>query len=431
MTAQRKLITSLGAGDYQRTSYCNPRSGGMPPMVVSPFVQEALVTFFQPDTTVVLLTETAKNARPRGNPGAEPNWERLQRILADQTSVQAVDIPDKPQTEADIWTIFRRIQESVMEGDTLIFDITYGFRSIPVIALVAVSFLRLVCNATIEALVYGAFEARQETGETPIVDLLPIATLLDWTTATDQFLNSGAGQPLAELVHPAEARLAQSLHDISQGLELLRPYNVMRQAAKLPERIAKAEQSIGTSLPPFAALLDRVRADYGQFALDNPRRQRRDSLLHQFDLIEWYWGKEQVVHAVMMAREWLVTLICLRLSLNPEDKNAREGVEALLNNRTPKRDVPDYSAAWGKIPSGRELRRIWQNERQGCLGLADLRNSIAHAGQTGGMSEEKLLARVKQILEALRPLRDAAKGGRYDPIPNTPPAPPNPSSQPY
>lgn len=228
MTAQRKLITFLGAGPYYDTLYGNPRPVpfSQPSTVQSSFVQEALVAFFQPDATTVFLTDTAKSARPRTpegipDPEAEPYWERLQRALQGKTQVLPVDIPDKPQTEADVWDIFRRIQENVTEGDTLYFDITYGFRSIPVIALVAVSFLRLVCGAKIEALVYGAFEARRDSGqinekgrkisETPIFDLLPIAGLLDWTVAADQFLKTGVAQPLARLVQRLYRKSSQVL----------------------------------------------------------------------------------------------------------------------------------------------------------------------------------------------------------------------------
>jgi len=428
MTTQRKLITFLGASQYQNTLYCNPRMGGDPPTVASPFVQEALLTFFQPDVTVVFLTETAKNNRPKGDPNAESYWVQLERILEAKTQVQSVAIPDNPQTEADVWAIFQRIQENVTEGDTLIFDITNAFRSIPVVALVAVSYLRLVCGVTIEALVYGAFVPGQE--RTSIVDVLPIASLLDWTSAADQFLKTGVAQPLARLVQPTVPGLADNLRGISQGLELLRPYNVMQQAAKLPASVAQAENTIGANLPPLSALLDRVSADYGQFALDKPHNKlnRREMLLRQFALIEWYWTKKQVVHVVAMAREWMVTLLCLRLDLNPEGKNERDGVEALLNERTPRLRSFDYGPRWDDIPKGGNLRRIWQSKRrdcQDCLELAELRNSIAHAGQNGGMSEEKVMERAAQILEKLRLLRDAAARGDYDPIPGPPPSTPS------
>lgn len=220
--------------------------------------------------------------------------------------------------------------------------------------------------------------------------------------------------------------MAGDLRGISQGLELLRPYNVMKRAAELPGRVAAAAPRVEASLPPFSALLARVSADYGQFALDGPHlsANRREALLRQFALIEWYWTKQQIVHAVAMAREWLVTLLCLRLGLNPEDRPEREGVEALLNDRMPPAHTPDYSSFWSDIPHGDALRRIWQSERRDCrdcLGLADLRNSIAHAGQTGGMTEENVLKRAAEIVDKLRGFRDAASRGEYDPIPGPPP----------
>ena len=52
----------------------------------------------------------------------------------------------------------------------------------------------------IEGLIYGAFDAKTNENKTPIFDLLPIVSLLEWTTATDQFIKTGNGQALASLL---------------------------------------------------------------------------------------------------------------------------------------------------------------------------------------------------------------------------------------
>ena len=153
-------------------------------------------------------------------------------------------------------------------GDRLIFDITNGFRSLPVVALLAISYLKVVKNVKIEGLVYGAFDP--ENNHTPIYDLLPIIGLLDWITATDKFIKTGNGQELSGLIKESDRdnldnfSLAQNINNIAQGLHLLRPINIMEEAVKLPDNIAKVAPTVSQSILSFATLLQRVEVDYSK-----------------------------------------------------------------------------------------------------------------------------------------------------------------------
>ena len=404
-----KAISFLGFSNYSETKYLNPLGSGE---CTTPFFQEALVKFYQPETLYVLLTKTVETCSPRG--ATEPNWVVLKRRLEGQVNLQPVYNVPEAHSNADIWQLFEMLTNCLQEGDRVLFDITHGLRSLPVLALIAISYLRVVRNVKIEGLIYGAFEAKNnETNETPTFDLLPIVSLLEWTTATDQFTKTGNGQALASLLHssdPTSEELAASIDGIAQGLQLLRPVDVMREAAMLPDRIAAAAPTVSQSVPPFAALLQRVEKDYGDFGLVNPKDYENNpqaSLLRQLKMVEWYAAKGQIVQALSLAREWLPSLLCYHFGLDPQiEKPNREDMELLLRGGQIKdeetntiiRQSPRLDQ-WANVPEGKRLRALWG----GKFNLANLRNDVLHAGfRKNPKGAETIMQQTEQIINELK-----------------------------
>ena len=62
--------------------------------------------------------------------------------------------------------------------------ITHAFRYLPMLVLVLANYAKFLKNVTVKSLTYGNYEAREGTNA-PIVNLLPIAALQDWTTAAE------------------------------------------------------------------------------------------------------------------------------------------------------------------------------------------------------------------------------------------------------
>lgn len=403
-----KIISFLGLSNYAETTYVSPIDSEK---VTTPFFQEALVEFYHPETLYVLLTQTVEKSIPRG--ASESNWEALQKRLNGKVNLQPIkNIPERNSPE-DIWLIFQQVTNCLQDGDSVIFDITHSFRSVPVVALIAVSYLRVVRQVKIEGLLYGAFEAQnKETNETPTFDLLPIVSLLEWTTATDQFIKTGNGEALASLLHTNSTteKLAASIKGIAQGLQLLRPMDVMRESALLPDRIKEATPIVSQSVPPFESLLERVEKDYGTFGLANPEdytTNSKFSLIRQLKMIEWYAKKGQTVQALSLAREWLPSLLCYHFKLDPQiERPNRDEMELLLKGGTIKGSdgVPDrksiHLCQWLKIPkkTRKQLNNLWGGE----FNLANLRNDALHAGfRKKPKSAEEIVQQTHKILEEL------------------------------
>jgi len=409
-----KAISFLGLNKYEDTTYLNPLVSGE---YKTPFFQEALVEFYKPETLYILLTKTVETVPPRG--ATETNWEVLKKRLEGKVDLQPVyNVPEAHST-ADIWKLFEMLTNCLQEGDRVIFDITHSFRSLPVLALIAISYLRVVRNVKIEGLIYGAFEAKnKETNETPTFDLLPMVSLLEWTTATDQFIKTGNGQALASLLHssdPTTENLAKSIDGIAQGLQLLRPMDVMREAAFLPDHIAEATPIISQSVPPFVSLLKRVEKDYTKFGLENPTDYEncpQASLLRQLEMVEWYAQKGQIVQALSMAREWLPSLLCYHFKLDPLDKVKREEMELLLTGGKIKdkdgKTIKEsrYLNEWSNVSkkNRKQLNNLWGGD----FNLANLRNDVLHSGfRKNPKSAEDIMEQTNKIIEELKAIARA------------------------
>jgi CRISPR-associated DxTHG motif protein len=371
-----KLLTFLDTGNYQSVTY----HWGEGRECTTCFFPEALATWLQPAEILVLLTAEAKTHQ---------HWTDLQQRLRDRNLVQPqpIDIPSG-KSEKELWEIFATLTGCVDSRLPVVFDVTHAFRSLPIVALLATAYLRVAHTVNLQGLLYGAFEAKVD-GRAPVFDLTPFVALLDWVTATDQFLRTGSAEALAALLpsnDPATGPLAATVSGITQGLHLLRPMDVMREAATLPNRIAAAVPTVSQIVPPFASLIQRVNADYGAFGLSNPTdyaANAKSSLIRQLQMVEWYYKKGQYVHALSMAREWLPSLLCCHFGLDPMVEANRQEMEFLLarggrveDSATGAIKESPYRAGWKALAGQKRLSRLWGDP----WNLAKLRNDVLHSG---------------------------------------------------
>ncbi|MGL4500317.1 MAG: TIGR02221 family CRISPR-associated protein [Planktothrix sp.] len=404
-----KAISFLGFNEngYKETTYLNVTATKK---CKTNLFQEALVEFYHPEVLYVLLTKKAETGIPKGE--SISTWETLQKRLEGRVKLQPIFNVPEGHTQDDIWHLFNLLTDCLQEKDQVLFDITYGFRSLSVVSLIAVSFLRVVRQVKIEGLIYGSFIPGQK--ENPTFDLLPIVSLLEWTTATDQFLKTGNGQELASLLRQsdeeANQNLANSIDGIARGLQLLRPVDVMTEAAGLRKNIEMADPNIYQSVPPFVTLLKQIEQNYGNFALANPRNytaHAKESLLQQLKMIEWYAAKGQFVQALSLAREWLPSLLCYHFNLDPwVDWPNRDEMELLLTGGKNKKSNREsqYLEEWNKIPESqrKQLTQLWGDPFK----LANLRNDVLHAGFRKSPRDAKQIEQeVEQIIQKLQAIK--------------------------
>jgi len=369
---------------------------------------EALHQFCEYDTMLVCVTEEAKAT----------TWPLLE-ALGDER-IKPIDIPTGRTTE-EMWETFKIITQYVDEDDRVIFDITHGLRSLPFLVFLFAAYLKAAKNVTIAAIYYGAPELSDTKNNVPapVIDLSEFVSMIDWITATNQFVKIGDGRELAKLLKnaiPSNSEVSEipssrqirdnlknsveAIENISLALSVTRPIETMQSATKLEEILQKAAQNFAERAKPFSLLSDKVVQQYGQFALENPKDEAAlsQNLRLQLQMIKWYIDRDQLVQAVTLAREWLVSILALRFGEPMFDHSkGRKYVEAALNNvveknkRNPRPPLDSRcNEKFAALPEADELASIWSQ-------MAELRNDIAHCGmnnqpQTAGRLKEKVVS---------------------------------------
>ena len=342
-----KLITFLGITSYDEIEYrWNDLS------YKTKFVQEAFVHWLKPEATCVLLTEKARAGQ----------WQDLHQKLQGHTHTVEIDIPDG-KNEAELWEIFEAISEVVQEGDEIAFDITHSFRSLPMIALLTIAYLKQVKGVKVQYVLYGAYEARDNQGA-PVFDLTPFADLLDWLAAAKMFTATGDSSELGRLIqdvqdaahrnkraHAENPPLAlknygAALEEVSDDLLLARVPNLPDSIRRLAQRQSKANTEVGQWTQPLTLLLDKIATAYAPF--------QDDSLPTQAKLIRWYLNHNHIMQAMTLAREWVVSYHLHKEGRDWRSRKEREQMEKRLGESL------QQDSLWSKI--------------------AEIRNDLAHCG---------------------------------------------------
>jgi CRISPR-associated DxTHG motif protein len=291
-----QLLTFLGVFNLQPTDFTWKGNSVLEQQ--SPYVVEALLKFKDIKQITVFLTPEAAQ---------HENWLRLKARIEkyDNISISSIDI-SSGETERDIWQIFEAVVNAVTHESLVIFDITHAFRSIPFLAFLATAFLQKATNVKVDSVYYAAFKRDQP--KTPIVDLTPAVKLLDWLTATQQFITTGSSVDLGELLKTIQQdftfnieepstpprlleKLGNSIQDISRSLELIRAMGVLEETQNLQAIPAQElAQEVGYFAKPFELLSAQIQQSYSQFALSEPAKPENSklSLEKHFLLLRWY-----------------------------------------------------------------------------------------------------------------------------------------------
>lgn len=313
---------------------------------------------------------------------ADKTWPYIAAL--NDPRIEPVPIP-KGESTAELWDLFDKIAERIHEGETVVFDITHGLRSLPFLVFLFAAYLKSAKRVKIEAIYYGALELADFKNDkpAPVIDLSEFVIMLDWLTAVNQFLYTGNARYLAARLRDHSQAdllpLADNVREIALGLELLRPRDIVNASNTLPEHL-KAVQG---SLPkPFGVIVQPLEKAYAQFGIASTNGATQH-LQSQLRMINWYLEKQHFVHALSMAREWVVSMLCVFFGEDLWDKDARDDMELLLNGGTRKsadgKNVVEakHLAEWTMHPHRKEVAHLWQGEG---YNLANLRNDVLHSG---------------------------------------------------
>lgn len=352
------LVAFLGTNDYVPVHYTLNATGsrelaemeerqveGSTTKREHRFVQSALLELLgdaAPRKVLLLVTEDARLGRPKRDRSGEREPANLPLLEAALTQLGCescpIDIPDGASADA-LWEIFDRLVREIPEGAEVVFDVTHGFRSLPIVGLLGLAFARHVRSVNVAGLYYGAFETlgevkdvrerkrrEHEAGGTPVLDapLFDLTSMLElsrWSDGLAEWRATGRGGTLGALVIQQRRRLGPSLgaemkplNDVASAMALLdaalamtRQDQIGGAADRLVETLKVApELGRHPTLAPLRLLLARL-GEHAQ-GLSPTEADGGSSPAHLLRVAQWYVDHGRLHEAASLASEVVTSI---------------------------------------------------------------------------------------------------------------------------
>ena len=320
------------------------------------FIQEATLEYLlqqsewtATDVAYIMLTDGAENANWHDNGHKDRATGEMIACEGLQARLDKMHLPFKVQTisnlphgnnEDEIWTIFAKTFSRLQEGDELYFDLTHGFRYLPMLVMVLINYSKFLKNASVKSITYGNYESRNEQNEAPIIDLLPLSALHDWTYAAGQFLDSGNVQRLIELsktkIRPVmisskgkdeEAVMlsgfTKSLGDVVEDMQTCRGTNIMNlvNLVQLRKYITEIQS---TFIKPLNPVFEKVKLRFECFnEIGHPS--------NLFEAAKWCLDNGLYQQSITILQEGILTYLCLYMGKDFQDRDLRTFVGVAMN----------------------------------------------------------------------------------------------------
>lgn len=429
---RKVFISVLGTGWYNECEYVGGDS-----RTKTKFIQVATLNevkaqdWSEDDAVYILVTKKSKeenwrliNDERKSRNGDIKKYIGLEKAIMSlslRCKVNTVDIKDG-MSQSEMWDIFNTMYQLLETGDELYFDFTHGFRYLPMFVLVFSSYAKYLKNVSIAHMSYGNYEV--EGGEKPIMDLMSLATLQNWTSTAMSFTEMGRVKSFAAAilmnindfakdVRMTVKQLGSRLIRFEGQIETCRGIEIMKSAdatqikaliqtlinkAVLPEPISQVLLSIGKEVSSFE---------------DNSELDSEKSKRNIISALKWCKKYGLAQQGYTLCQEGLITVVCDKFSdLNPykngkvseNNKKYRDFWSSVFGIKS--NSLQDESK-WGKgLSEHKEFARSvlsmdWvKHTREIYSGLTQKRNQVNHGGFTGDMSEKKILEDFENTVDA-------------------------------
>ncbi len=329
---RKVFISFLGFTNYEAVKYATDDVDAENAIALR-FIQEATLLKIQEqfDKNDRVLILTTNGALKNWDDGEHQNFKtkelewheglksRLEKINL-KAQYQNIEINDGKNTD-EIWSIFNVIFNLLSEGDELYFDITHGFRTLPMLNMVLINYAKLLKNITVKGIFYGAYEAKRKINDVeyaPIWDLKSFADLQDWTNSANIFLKTGNAIELATLIkNERYTLLKENLSQFSKQLLVNRGLDIFSGdiAIQLREQLHNIEH-LQTPLPALTPILTKIKNEFSSY--------QKDSAINGFLAVRWCIQNGLIQQAATLLEEFIITFVMVEIgeinSLKDSDK---------------------------------------------------------------------------------------------------------------
>ncbi len=427
---RKVFISVLGTSDYRPCEYYREQvSFGK-----SRFIQESTLNYLNSRTwpsdskAYILLTQSSESRNWNDNGLTDHNGNTLTRkglqaVLRDMNlpfGIEPITNIPEGNNEEEIWNIFERVYNVIEPDDELYFDITHGYRYLPMLILVLCNYSRFLKHTTIKSITYGNFEVSQELGHGVIVDLKPLSELQDWTFAAGQFVNNGNVDELVKKSSEKYRPLLKESQGTDTNAQLLRKYITnlntcisQRQTCRGKEIISSGDYDSlchtfdsmqNSCIRPLMPILKSVQQSLQDIV---PYYNVNNAL----SAAKWCYNNKYYQQSATLLQEYVISYFCIKYNLEIDNLIERQLVgdavyicntsQCEINDEinTTIADNVDLQMALQNLVNDTELQSISAT----FTNMAEnLRNDLNHSGMRQNSSKpEKLIKDLGKYLERL------------------------------
>lgn len=428
---RKVFISVLGTGFYQPCMYSD-NNGFL--STETRFIQRAMVEnlgidkWQEPDVAYILLTEKAKtlnweipDAKRKNNKTQQmEDYTDLKSLIGQLPVVKTLDIPEG-KDENEMWEIFSIVYEQLEEGDELYFDVTHSFRYLPMLLLVLINYAKYLKHVKVKEISYGNYENMdKEKKIAPIVDLLPLSVLQDWTFAAANFTENGDVGRLEELSKDELGPLQRHMYEtndksnkkdditnLSKFTKSARSFInelifcrgiAIYEANSLKQMRDYASKCKNALIKPYQPVIGKIVESTNEFKVEEK------NIWNNFAAARWCCKKGYYQPAITELQEAIVTFFCLRHGIVIDDGKQR----AAVNKAFKKRSEPDTTLIYKDDKERILIDEIMKDENmtddlvKKFADLTELRNSFNHSGmQKKQYKPDKMKKKISEHIESV------------------------------
>lgn len=392
------------------------------------FVQEASIRLLckewnDKDQIVIFTTEKAfkdnysKMITERVDMKAKEKipYSGLEKVLEGLT----LKIPFKSQaikegnSEKEIWSIFETMYAELKENDEIYFDITHSFRYLPMLLLILLSYSELLKKTKIKTVTYGNYEAaKKNDGFAPIMDLLPLVLLKDWSLAVNNFETFGevgmistlCRESLRPVLRKAQGKdaVAKAIDSFSKDLpKFVKNIQTCRGkeiiGGELPKSLMRRIENIQeTSLSPLNPIFSRLKLVIKRYSDTN-------NVKNGLAAVDWCIQNGLLQQGFTLLQETIISMVCDSEELDFTDRENREIVSQAFTIKMKGLTELEWEGECRKEENKSAMFKLLNNDLL-CIcvkefyGLTQQRNDINHAGMLNSSSSaEKFETNLKDL----------------------------------
>lgn len=373
---ERKVFISvLGTGFYEPCKYTKGSFNSSE----TRFIQQATLEYLKVnndwttkdsdgdvvDRVIILLTNGAKETnwskditkRLNYKTKSEEVYLGLEQVLQNMNlpcPIETITIPDG-KDEDEMWAIFNAVYETLQPNDELYFDLTHSYRYLPMLVLVLGNYAKFLKGVKVKHISYGNYEARDtETNEAPLMDILPLSMLQDWTFAAADLIMNGNIKRLQSLkednaltpllrakgkknlsrrmIEDPLTSYFDSLQAFLRDMKLCQGPNILKgetinKISNCYEQVIEVFEDVIAPIPP---IIDKIQDSLRDF--EQTDSLNSESLQNGYEAAKWCYDHQLYQQAITILDENLTTHFCKCLGTDEFVYDQRYSSNAFLRN---------------------------------------------------------------------------------------------------